>query len=418
MSADQPLSRRLRVLVLTSTFPRWVGDTEPRFVLDLCRYLAKDAEVLVLAPHAPGAARAEELEGVRVQRFRYFVPRWQAVAYEGGITQRLRSNRWRLLQLPFFFASLLWATWRSIRTWSPDVIHAHWIVPQAFVACIAAGRAVPILCTSHGGDLHALRGPFFRYVKAWTLTRCNAVTVVSESMVPHVLTLAPSADVAVIPMGTDLTDLFVPPPASAQREANRLLFVGRLVAKKGVDYLLEAFAVIARSRPDLRLTIAGRGPLETALREKAKALGIADRVTFLGGVPHAELPALYQKAAVAVFPFVVAADGDQEGFGLVTVEAMGCGCPVIASDLPAVRDAVEPGVTGVLVPAGDVAALAEAIRALLEDSGLREMIARQALARAQERFDWAVITARYLDRLQCLATMPPSAPATNRTAHL
>jgi phosphatidyl-myo-inositol dimannoside synthase len=406
--------RKLRILVLTSTFPRWSGDSEPRFILDLCRHLSATADVLVLAPHTPGAALEETLEGVPVRRFRYYVRRWQGIGYQGGIKVRLRENPWRLWQLPLFFFAFCVATRRFIRTWEPDVIHAHWIIPQALVACLAARRDVPILCTSHGGDLHGLRGALFGALKSWTLRRCRAATVVSDSMVTHVKALAPDLAVSVIPMGTDLSTRFVPPPEPGRRDANHIVFVGRLVEKKGVRHLLDAFALIATAHPKLRLTIAGDGPLRAELDEHATRLGIARRVTFLGGVEHAELPSLYQRATLAVFPFAVARDGDQEGFGLVVVEAMGCGCPVIAGDLPAIRQSIEPGVTGILTRAGDAGQLASAMTQLLADARERARLANAALQHVRESFDWTTIAAQYRETIDDLASTPDASSGRDR----
>jgi phosphatidyl-myo-inositol dimannoside synthase len=388
-------ARKLRVLVLTSTFPRWAGDTEPRFVLDLCRRLLAVADVLVIAPHAPGAAREEVLEGVAVRRFRYFWPRWQAVAYQGGIAARLREKPSRLLQLPLFFASLWWAIRRSVRAWSPDVVHAHWIIPQALIARLAAaGR--PIVCTSHGGDLYGLRSASMRRLKSWVLRGCRAITVVSDDMQAHARELAPDRPLHVIPMGTDLQGLFVPPPASAPRDPDHVVFLGRVVEKKGLRYLLEAFAAVLATHANARLSIGGDGPLLQEMRKLAVDLGIQERVAFLGGVTHREAADLYRRAALAVFPFVGARDGDQEGFGLVVVEAMGCGCPVIAGDVRAVRQTVEPGVTGLLTAPKNVDELAVLIRTVLSDSMLRDRLAGTALARARERFDWSPIARAYL----------------------
>ena len=387
--------RARRVLVLTSTFPRWANDTEPRFVLDLCKQLSRHAEILVLAPHAPGAASEEVIEGVSVRRFRYFFSRYETFAYEGGILARLRQNPWRILQLPLFLVALLRATKRSTREWQPDVIHAHWIVPQGAVACLIAGKNVPVLCTSHGGDLHGLRAPPFRWVKAWTLDRCAAVTVVSDSMVAAIRGLAPGTRVDVIPMGTDLGSLFVPPADPAIRKGNEIVFVGRLVEKKGVPVLVEAFAKLIRSCPEARLTVVGDGPLRAAIESLVRKLGLGEQVLVAGALPHPELPAIFQRCAVAVFPFVVAAGGDQEGFGLVVTEAMGCGCPVIASDLPAVRASIEPGVTGILVPPGNVDALERALRRVLSDEPKRKILSAAALDSARRRFDWPVISERY-----------------------
>lgn len=391
-------SRRLRVLVLTSTFPRWAEDNEPRFVLDLCRRLALYADILVLAPHTAGAALDEQLEGVRVRRFRYFPTAWQGLAYEGGIMARLRRNPVRFLQLPFFLAALGWATRRAVRQWSPDVVHAHWIIPQGIVAA-AAAHGVPIVCTSHGSDLHGLRGPFFKWLKTWALRRSSLITVVSDSMTTTARELAPRCPVQVIPMGTDVSDLFVPPPESAARDTHHVVFAGRLVQTKGLQFLLEAVAALRPTWPSLRLTIAGTGPRLEPLRRRTAELGLASCVSFLGAIRQAELPALLQRATVAAFPF----EGP-EGFGLVVVEAMGCGCPVVASDWPAVRQIVRHGVTGRLVQPRDASALAAAIGSVLADP---EQSAKMALAAREDvrrRFDWTPVVERYREVIYKVAS--------------
>lgn len=384
-----------RLLVITSTFPRWLGDTEPRFVLDLCRHLSSEFEIQVLAPHAPGTAREESIEGIRVKRYRYFIPSWQSLVYEGGILARLRTQPWRILQLPFLLSSQWWTVRNFIRTWKPDVIHAHWLLPQGLVACIAARGRTPVVCTSHGGDLFGLRDMLSRCLKAWTLKQCSAVTVVSQSMVEVVSQLSPKTTVEVIPMGTDLSGLFTPPHASVVREDNHIIFVGRLVEKKGIRYLLEAFARLRNLHSDLKLTVIGDGPLEGEIQRMVSALGIEKATFLLGSLPHNELPRFYRRATFAVFPFVVARGGDQEGFGLVVVEAMGCGCPVIASDLPAIHHSITPEVTGILVPAGNVDALADAIQRCLSDASLRSRMAVSAQRSVRERFDWPSVAARY-----------------------
>jgi phosphatidyl-myo-inositol dimannoside synthase len=116
------------------------------------------------------------------------------------------------------------------------------------------------------------------------------------------------------------------------------VFVGRLVPKKGLEHLLDALHQLRQAGVSFSAEIVGHGPLAGTLAEKTRTLGLDDRVRFAGPVSHDSLADHYQRAAIAVFPFVEAADGDQEGFGLVMVEAMGCGCAVIASDLPAVRE--------------------------------------------------------------------------------
>ena len=394
---------RPRLLVLTSTFPRWAGDREPPFVYELSRRLAGQFEVHVLAPHAPGARREETLDGVHVHRFRYAPERLQQLAYDGGILARLREQRWRLLLVPCLIAAQAWALRRLLARYRFDVLHAHWIIPQGLAAVLAgAPRRVPMLCTSHGGDLFGLRGRLARHLKRRVLARSAAVTVVSEAMREVVLTLNARQMVDVVPMGTDLSGCFKPPEQPA-RVPGRLLFAGRLVEKKGVRYLLDAVAQLRAQGREVTLTIAGDGPLRGALQAQASQLGIDADVAFLRSVDHTRLAALFQQAAVAVVPSVVAADGDQEGFGLVIVEAMGCACPVVASRLPAINDIAIDGETALLVPPADADELAMAIARVLDDPDGAAQRATAARDRVLERFGWEGVSDRYADLLGRLA---------------
>jgi phosphatidyl-myo-inositol dimannoside synthase len=379
--------------MLTSTLPRWDGDSEPRFVLDLAKRLGDDFDVEIIAPHAPGAARQEAPEGVPVTRFRYWIPRWQSVAYEGGISWRLKENPLRLFQVPFFLCSMAWhVVCRLRREPRIELIHAHWIIPQGLVAVLVrgmAGRRVPVVTTSHGGDLFGLKGRVWTALKGWTLRRCDSVTVVSSAMAERVREIVSECEAKVIPMGTDLRVLFTPPQKPRQPPMRRLIFVGRLVEKKGVSCLLGAMKEVVRKHPMATLEIVGHGPLRPMLQLQAAQSGVDRFVKFSGAVPHAELPERYRHADLAVFPFIEAASGDQEGFGLVMVEAMGCGCAVIASALPAVRDVIRDGETGTLVPPRDIEALAKAICESLRYPAATLERAARGRRYACTHFDWS-----------------------------
>jgi glycosyltransferase involved in cell wall biosynthesis len=386
------------LLVLTSTYPRWAGDTEPAFVHELCRRLAPSFKLSVLAPHAPGAKLYESLDGVQVRRFRYLPDRWETLCYEGGIPAKLRREPWRAMQLPFFLVALFGAAFLEIRRRRPAILHAHWLIPQGVVAAlfkVLLPDPPAVICTVHGADLYTQRGVVARALKTWALRRIDKLTLVSPSMLPLVLELGASKHrIEVASMGADLKTRFV--PAGGAREDGRIVFAGRLVEKKGVHLLLEALALIAPRRPHLRLVIAGDGPERTPLQQCAGELGLTDRTEFIGAISQERMAALYQSAAMAVFPFVAAAGGDQEGFGLVVVEAQGCACPVIASDVPAVRDTIIDGETGLLVQSGNVADLATRIEFLLDNPELALRLGTNGRRSAVERFDWDAVAARYL----------------------
>jgi glycosyltransferase involved in cell wall biosynthesis len=176
-----------------------------------------------------------------------------------------------------------------------------------------------------------------------------------------------------------------------------LLFVGRLVQKKGIRYLIEAMPIIRRAFPETKLKIAGDGPDRRELIRLADVLGLHDGVEFLGSVSNQNLARVYQSADVVIFPSVVDCSGDQEGFGLVLVEALGCGCTVVATDLPAIRDIVENGRTGLVVGQRNPEQIAEAVVRLFENPALRRSLAMKGRNHVLKRFDWEAIAQKYAE---------------------
>lgn len=386
------------LLVLASTYPRWQGDPEPGFVHELSKRLTDRFRVVVLCPHAPGALPREVMEGVEVIRYRYAPQRWETLVNDGGIVTNLRKYAWKAFLVPSFVLAQAWHAWRLARERRIQVIHAHWLIPQGLICAVLnsfPGRKIPFLVTSHGADLFALKGAMLEALKRFVISRAGAVTVVSESMRGEIDRLGGDMPrVYVEPMGVDLQRRFHPDPAVA-RSRNEILFVGRMVEKKGLRHLLDAMPTVLAQRPQARLTVAGFGPEEKERRAQAEQLNIAGCVRFLGAMPQSDLPALYRRAAVFVAPFVQAASGDQEGLGLVLVEALGCQCPVVVSDLPATWD-VGPDASGLIrVPPADAVRLAEAIVRLLDGAPGRNFV-------SVERFGWPLRATSYAEHLASL----------------
>lgn len=300
--------------------------------------------------------------------------------------------------VPGFVLAQAWMAWRLIRRENVDVIHAHWLMPQGLLAAslqLLPGRKVPFVVTSHGADLYALRGRVLNSLKRFVSSKASAITVVSRAMHEEFERLGVDAGrVEVLSMGVDLSNRFT--PTTTARDQNEILFVGRLVEKKGLHVLLEAMPRIVEKRPGTRLSIAGFGPEEARLRAQAERLGVGDAVSFLGPIAQDALPSLYRRAGVFVAPFVQSANGDREGLGLVTIEAAACGCPVVVGDLPATRDVLgEFADAATCVPPGDYAALADAILFNLdspEEARSKALRLREYLA---VRFDWEHIGERY-----------------------
>ncbi|MBF8268306.1 MAG: glycosyltransferase [Gammaproteobacteria bacterium] len=390
--------RETNILVLTSTFPRWQDDTEPGFVYQLCQRLSDSHNIKVLAPHCMGAKRKELMGNVEIIRFRYFLEKYQTLAYAGGILAKIKEDRLRMLLVPLFILSQLIHLLVLLRKERFDAIHAHWLIPQGFVAILAmllARKSIPVICISHGGDLYALQGSIIRLCKLWVLSRCAAVCVVSHSMADYLRQLGiPEDKIHVAPMGVDLTTVFVP-DENAIRNKNTIMFIGRLVEKKGVKYLLQAFRENLKNNRSLKLVIIGDGPEKTPLMELAKLLEIDDHTTFVGAVSSENLPYHYRTASIMVFPFIKTEAGDQEGLGLVLIEALGCHCAVIASDMPAVKDVIIDGGTGFLAKPGNVSELTAKIEYLLSHPDLAERIGCKGREFVMTRFDWNIVSERY-----------------------
>lgn len=368
--------KRPRLLVLASTFPAVTGDGVPAFVQDLAEAQAAEFDVMVLVPRVRGAAQRETSPaGVQVRRFAYFLRRWEDLA-DGAIIENLRAKPSRWLQVVPFFVSEAVAVFGAARSFRPDVIHAHWIIPQGLVATFMA-RRIPRMVTSLGGDLYALNAAPLRALKRFVVRRAAALSSVNADMAREIVNLgADPSHVSVIPMGADLSRFSPDGRTPSAAPPLRLLFVGRLVEKKGVAVLIEALRRLPEDTATL--TVVGGGPLDATLRELAEGLP----VEFVGQRSRDDLARDYKAHDVIVIPSVAAASGDQDGLPVALLEAMGSGCAVIASDLPGINEAVIDGESGILVTSGDDEELSTVIMRLARDPGLRERLSRGAADRS------------------------------------
>lgn len=270
-----------------------------------------------------------------------------------------------------------------------EILHVHESFPLATLAALVRlqrRRGSPVVVTWHFDAVRQRAlAPLHRALAARLLARARAIHVTTDLMASRSPSLRPFASkIRVIPHIVDARRFRgARSHALAARirawaaEAPVALFVGRLVYYKGVDVLLDA---LARTRT-VRLAVVGDGPLRDALHERAAELGVSGRVLWLGGIGDDELPGAYGGADVLVLPSVAAT----ETFGVVQVEAMAAGLPVISTRLGTGVERVNlDGVSGLLVPPGDGAALAAALERVVGDTELRARLAAGALERSFE----------------------------------
>ena len=399
------------LLVTTSTLPNRPDDPEPRFVLDLAIELSRHFEVCVLAPRNPGASLSDEFGGIEVRRYPYAPLRsWETLTYPGASLDRLRQRPVRWALVPLLVAGLHRATRRLLAERNFACVHAHWLVPQAAVQALApSGKSqTPYIAIAHGADVHAMNGAFANAVLRRTVRRAAGVVSASRRLNETLLCRFPSEmaarPTAVIGTGVD-TDKFSPALRAEEWAAAHgvsrpvILYVGRLSEKKGVEFLLTAMATEPLRSMKASLVIIGRGPLEDRLHGLCRDLDLGDRVRFLPPCDHATLGQHMAAADVLCLPSIVTSEGDQEGRPTVLVEAAACGVPAVASDVGGVRDWIDHGRNGLLVPPADPSALAQVLAGLLRQPETVRLMGEAARQKALET-SWSAVADRYAEFTQ------------------
>jgi glycosyltransferase involved in cell wall biosynthesis len=323
----------VKLAVLTTSYPRGEDDVAGAFVRDAVEDLrAAGLEVTVVSPAS----------------FRHY-----GLAYGHGIAANLRRQPWRALLVPLFLLAFARAAWRAAR--GADLVHAHWLVSA--LPALATRR--PFVVQLWGTDAElALRAPWaFRPL----VRRARLVVCPSTALVDAARRLG-ARDVRVVPSG-----VAIPDEVAEADDPPHLLYVGRLSEEKGVIELAEATEGLPR-------VVVGDGPLRHLLRDT------------VGFVAPRDLGPWYERAAIVCCP------SRREGYGVVAREAMAHGRPVVACAVGGLVDAVEDGVTGLLVPPRDPEALRAALERLLEDAELRRRLGDAARDRARERFSRGAAT--------------------------
>jgi len=396
MSTPAPL----KVLMLTSSYPRNDSDNSSVFLRYLASNLAQQqVDVHVLAPDHPLVDNTELDANVKNHWFQYLPRKWQQLAYGSGILPNLRRNKLLYLQVPFFLTAMFFSLFFLCKRIKPDVIHAHWVIPQGFIALIIGKLLnIPVIATAHGGDAFSLNTSILSRLKAFTLKHCHAWTSNTKATAETFGTANNISTPTIIPMGVDIKRFQSGNADNLLDKKNRkiILFVGRLVEKKGVKYLIDAFSKLpVETQKTSTLWIIGDGDERATLELQAQHLGIKN-IKFWGQIQNKLLPDFYAAASVFVAPSTVDSKGDTEGQGVILLEAMASKTPIIATTVGGIADVITHGETGLLVPPNNSSALSNSILLMLSNKKLTAECTKNAWFEVNKTYSWRAVAQQFI----------------------
>lgn len=409
----------MRVLLLTHNLPRFPGDFSGTFIDALATAMVeKGAEVRVLAPHDAAYGPAME-RPYSLDLYRYAWPTsYETVGYMRSMEGDLRPKRASLLATPASLTLGTAAGVRIAREWKPDVIHAHWLLPNGLIgAATSRVTGVPLVTSLPGSDLLVARlNPITRALARYALRHSQLVTANSHELRDVALTLGADED------RFDLIVYGVDPDAlradSLAGEAKRrelglspsnfaILAVGRMVPKKGFRYLIQALPQLLARVPTARVVLIGDGDERPNLERMASAMGVRSAVDFVGTVPRDEIVAYYSAADVLAMPSV---NEPEDGLNVCVLDAMSCSLPVVATTVAGNSLAVEDGRTGLLVPERRPDLLADALARLYSDRRRMRAMGQAGRQRVEAEFTWSHLATRYLEHFERIAAGRSAAP--------
>ena len=431
----------MKVLVIGSVYPRFQEDAEVPWLRTSIAHLKKaGVEIQVLAPAYKGL-KSHDIDGTHVNRFRYAPASWEILTHEEGAPSKMASKPWlQLLAIPYIINGFFQCI-RICRKWRPDVIHAHWPFPHAYIAFGAAKLfKIPLILNFHGAELLLIRKkkwvkPLLKFAigqaqaifanSSFTASKIKALRDVNVEWSPYGTTLE-TKDGESLPLASAASSFPAEPALSVVEETGNLLassatpssgdapqrpvphavngkfkilFVGRHIERKGITYLIEAAKYLPADQFEIR--IVGVGDLTEQLHVTANEVKQSNpnsaEIIFTGKLSPEDLANEYRTANVFTLPAIVDSKGDTEGLGVVLIEAMELGLPIVASNVGGIPDVVVNGKSGILVPEKDPIALADAFKRLAADPSLIEQLLAGARKRINECFTWDGIIERQVE---------------------
>lgn len=378
----------VKILVIGSVYPRFDSDSEVPWLRTSIKKLKEAGiQVEVLCPSYKGL-KSHEIDGTPIHRFRYATASLEILTHDEGAPSKMANKPWmQLLAIPYILSGF-YKCLKLCRQKKFDLIHVHWPFPHGLIALGAVKCfKIPMVLNFHGAELllikkHAWVAPVLRFI----LKQSKSVFANSLFTAQKIKALR-NVEVNCSPYGTTL---------QSQTHSNlhpieskfRILFVGRHIERKGLIYLIQAASKLDSSRFEVR--IAGAGDLTEDLKQKAQVLA-PETIVFTGKLSSDALNQEYEKANAFVLPAIVDQKGDTEGLGVVLIEAIEYGLPVVASNVGGIPDVIINEKTGLLVEQKNSEALVDAFLKLESNPILSQKLVSGAREHIKQYFSWEPI---------------------------
>jgi phosphatidyl-myo-inositol dimannoside synthase len=378
----------VKVLYITTAFPRFEGDVITPWLVETIRRLRNQDIKIDVFTSAYKGLKENTVYGIKVYRFRYFFSKWEKLTHDETVPDRMRKGIFnKLLAGLYLIAGTINITYHCSKN-RYDIIHVHWPFPHIVFGYSASRFGKSKLISSfYGVELRWVKKklPIFMPLLKFAIKKSDAVTAISTYTANEIFEIAPT-NITIIPFGAAVTVSNQMAIAKDNRTKN-ILFVGRLVERKGVKYLIEAIELVNRTT-EASLTIVGEGSEKCNLEALVKEKGLVDKVNFTGKITQAQLEDFYGNCDIFALPAITDSKGDTEGLGVVLLEAMAYRKPVIGSELGGIPDIIKNGLNGLLVPEKDSAKLAEAILQILQKPEMAKRFGEAGLQFVNANFSW------------------------------
>ncbi len=396
------------VTMLTSSYPRFPGDGIGSFLEPIAHGVAAGGrDVDVVAPWHPELCRPAHEGRVRFHFYRYAPTAGLHVfGYAAALKADVSLRPSAYLAAPPAVVMGCRALRRVVHATKPEVVHAHWVVPSGVMATLSL-TGLPLVISLHGSDIFlAEQNPLVRVAARIAFRKAGAVTACSNDLRHRAIALGAREDTTtVVPYGVD-TRRFRPDPAARTRMRRTLALAdgdplivtaGRLVRKKGFEYLIDGLAGLTSSRNSVALVVIGDGDLRGELEQRAATGRVAERVHFLGAIPQDDVAAWLAAADVVVVPSVRDASGNVDGLPNVLLEALSTGTPVVTTSAGGIESVAIDGETARLVPEKDGDAIASTIDEILRQPTVAAKLGHAARERMCRSHSWATAAHRFED---------------------